>query len=165
MPKTLANQVKQALLRASLRRRGVVVFNNSVLSNVEFLGEARIEPYCRISGDPKVVVGHNFYMNSHCHVQGDIVFGDDVLLGPKVVIWGRDHGIAAGELIRKQERVRSPIRVGNDVWIAASCVVLRGVSIGDGAVLGAGAVVTKDIPSNAIAVGNPARVIKYRSDS
>jgi len=162
MPRTLKNRVAQVLLRRSLRKRGVIVFNNSVLSNVEFRGPARIEPYCRISGDPKVVIGRNFYMNVACQLLGDITFGDDVLLGPMVIMWGRDHGFAAGQPIREQPLKRAPIRVGNDVWIAGGCVVLRGVTIGDGAVVGAGAVVTRDIPPNAIAVGNPATVIKYR---
>lgn len=64
-----------------------------------------------------------------------------------------------------QKRIRkdAPI-IGNDVWIACNVVVLRGVTIGDGAVVGAGAVVTKDIPPYAIVVGNPCRVIKYRFD-
>lgn len=53
-------------------------------------------------------------------------------------------------------------RIGNDVWIGCNVVVLAGVSVGDGAVIGAGAVVTKDVPPYAVAVGNPAKVIKYR---
>ena len=165
MPKSFRDYVSKLLDRRALRRRGVIIRHHTVISNVEFLGEAKIEPYCRVSGNPKVVVGRNFYMNAFCHVLGDITFGDDVLLGPKVVMWGRDHGIAPGELIRSQPRAKSPIRVGNDVWIAASCVILRGVTIGDGAVIGAGAVVTRDIPENAIAVGNPAAIVKYRGDS
>ena len=162
MPKTFSHRLYQFLLRRSLRRRGVIAYNNTMIVNAEFLGPAKIEPYSRISGDPKVVIGRNFYMNAHCHVLGDVTFGDDVLLGPKVIMWGRDHGIAAGQLIREQPRRRAPIRVGNDVWIAGGAIVLRGVTIGDGAVIGAGAVVTRDIPPNAIAVGNPATVIKYR---
>ena len=55
-----------------------------------------------------------------------------------------------------------PLTIGNDVWIAANVCVLRGLTVGDGAVIGAGSVVTKDIPPYAIVVGNPAHVVKYR---
>lgn len=58
-----------------------------------------------------------------------------------------------------------PIKIGNDVWIGHSAIVLPGVTVGNGAVIGAGAVVSKDIPAYAVAVGNPAKIIKYRFDS
>ena len=73
-----------------------------------------------------------------------------------------DHGIEAGTLIKKQENICAPINIGNDVWIAANCVILKGVTISDGAVVGAKALVNRDIDENAIAVGIPAKVIKYR---
>ncbi|WP_311030059.1 CatB-related O-acetyltransferase [Mesorhizobium koreense] len=60
--------------------------------------------------------------------------------------------------------LRGPIRVGNDVWIGRRAVILSGVTIGDGAIIGAGAVVTKDVPPYAVVVGNPARVARYRFD-
>lgn len=101
-------------------------------------------------------------MNAHCHILGEITIGDNVLFGPKVVIWGRDHGIKKGQLICQQDHSHASVVIGDDVWIGAHVSVMKGIVIGDGAVIGAGSVVTKDIPRYAIAVGNPARVIKYR---
>ncbi|MDW5286458.1 CatB-related O-acetyltransferase [Alteromonas macleodii] len=63
------------------------------------------------------------------------------------------------------DRLASELKIGNDVWIAAGAVVLRGVTIGDGAVVGANAVVTKNVPPYAVVAGNPAKIIKYRFDS
>jgi acetyltransferase-like isoleucine patch superfamily enzyme len=60
------------------------------------------------------------------------------------------------------DRFKEPVVIGNDVWIGTGAIILRGLSVGDGAVIGAGAVVTKDVPPYAIVAGNPARVIKYR---
>lgn len=162
MPKTLRNRLRLHLEKRALRRRGVVIHNGAVFSNVEFLGPATIEPYSRLSGDPRIVAGRNFYLNAFCHVLGDIRFGDDVLIGPHAVLWGRDHGFEPGTRIREQPRRKEPIRIGDDVWIGASCVVLKGVTIGSGAVIGAGSVVTRDVPEAAVAVGNPAVVIRYR---
>jgi acetyltransferase-like isoleucine patch superfamily enzyme len=74
-----------------------------------------------------------------------------------------NHGIEHGTPIRTQPLEDDPVKIGNDVWIGAGCSILPGVTIGNGAVIGARAVVTKDIPENAIAVGVPAKVLKYRS--
>lgn len=162
MPKTLFNKVRLFLKKLLLRRKGVLISNNCTISGVNFTGKAQIEPYCRLTGDPEITIGNNFYMNAGCHILGEIIIGDDVLIGPKTVMWGRDHGILRGELIRKQPRVKKPIKVGNDVWIGANSTILKGVCIGDGAVIGAGSVVTRDVPECAIAVGNPAKVVKFR---
>ena len=154
-----------AVKRLMLRRHGVRVYNNSVLSGVTFRGTAIIEPYCRLSGDPKITVGTDFYLNSGCHLLGDIEIGDRVMIGPKTVIWGRDHGMALGTPMKHQAHIKAPIRIGNDVWIGANVTILKGVTITDGAVVGAASVVTKDVPSNAIVVGNPAKVVGYRQES
>ena len=162
MSKTIWFALKVWLKRKSLRTKGVVIHNNTVFSGVNFLGKALIEPYCRLSGDPKIIIGDNFYMNAGCHILGNITFGSNVMIGPKTVIWGRDHGIEQGKPMKVQKHIKLDINVDNDVWIGANVTILKGIKIGKGAVIGAGAVVTKDIPEYAVAVGNPAKVIKYR---
>ncbi|WP_214473862.1 CatB-related O-acetyltransferase [Mesorhizobium sp. dw_380] len=72
------------------------------------------------------------------------------------------HRISRKLLEIAEPHGKGPITVGNDVWLGARCVILSGVTIGDGAAIGAGSIVTKDIPPYAVAVGNPARVIRYR---
>ena len=131
MPKTLQNKVRLFVKRLLLRRKGVVIDHNCTFSGVNFAGRAHIEPYCRLIGDPEIIIGNNFYMNAGCHILGEIVIGNDVLIGPKTVIWGKSKGIRRGELIRKQPDIKRPIKIGNDVWIGANSTVLKGVCIGD----------------------------------
>ncbi|MEY8781479.1 DapH/DapD/GlmU-related protein [Allomuricauda sp. XS_ASV26] len=164
MAKSIKNRIKLFLEKTLLRFKNVKMYNNTVFSNISFNGSATIEPYCRLIGEPKIIVGNNFYMNAHCHILGNIKFGDNVMLGPKVVIWGRDHGMKIGLPMNAQPHVNKPIVIGEDVWIGAGAIILKGVKIGNGAVVGAGSVVTKDVPEYAIVVGNPARIIKRRTD-
>lgn len=154
-----------AFKRIYLRFFEVQVSNNCKLQKVRFLGKATIEPYCRICGETEagITIGNNFYMNAGCHILGEIYIGNDVLIGPKTVIWSRDHQISRSELIRKQPYLDKRIVIGDDVWIGANVTVLKGVEIGNGAVIGGGSVVVNDIPEYAVAVGNPAKVLKYRN--
>jgi acetyltransferase-like isoleucine patch superfamily enzyme len=162
MSKTIKNTIKLFIKKILLNRQGVVVHNNCTFGDVKFKGTAVIEPYCRLSGDSKIIIGDNFYMNAGCHIQGDITIGKDVMIGPKTVIWGRDHGLSKDMPIRMQEHIKQSISIGDDVWIGANVTILKGVNIANGVVIGAGSVVIKDIPEYAIVVGNPARIIKYR---
>ncbi|MDV2481191.1 acyltransferase [Methanoculleus sp. Wushi-C6] len=150
------------LKKIPLLIKGVKIRDHCAFVRVKFLGKARIEPYCRIIGDPEIIIGDTFYMNAGCHILGNIVIGNDVQIGPKTVIWGRDHGISRDRLIREQPHVKKAIHIGNDVWIGANVTVLKGVTLGDGAIVGAGSVVTKDVPDYAVVVGNPARIMRYR---
>jgi acetyltransferase-like isoleucine patch superfamily enzyme len=110
-----------------------------------------------------LVVGDHSYIGRWTVILAhqSVVIGNDCLIAPGCHITDVNHGIAQGELIRKQSLVSKPVRIGNDVWVGAGCSMLPGVTIGDGAVIGARAVVTHDIPAGAIAVGSPAKVIKY----
>lgn len=97
---------------------------------------------------------------------GNIILGTDVLIGPNVVLRASNHEFSRTDCpIIQQGHQGGKIIVGNDVWIAANVVVLPNVRIGDGAIIGAGAVVTNDIPDYAIAVGVPARAIRSRLKS
>jgi acetyltransferase-like isoleucine patch superfamily enzyme len=145
------------LHRRRLRRRDVVIRKGTQFENVRFEGSALIEADCRIQGDPEIAFGDNFYMNAFSDLRGDIQFGRDVLLGPKVVIWDRCDPTSVGERGR-----RAPVRIGDDVWIAAAAVIMGGVTIGSGCVVAAGCVVVEDLEPGAIAVGNPTRVVRHR---
>lgn len=164
MPKTIKNRIVLFLKKLALKRKGVIIHNNTIFGKVDFKGTAIIEPYCRIGGDPKITIGNNFYCNAYCHFLGEITFGNDVMIGPKTIIWGRDHGMKMGIPMKKQPHNRAPIIIKDDVWIGANAIILKGITIGKGAVIGAGSVVTKDVPDYAIVVGNPAKVVKYRNE-
>lgn len=104
-------------------------------------------------------IGKNVFINSCCRFQdqGGIYIGDDVLIGHNTTIATLNHDINPNE---RANLTPSPVKIGNKVWIGADCTILPGVEIGDGAVIGAGSVVTKNIPSNVVAAGNPAKIIK-----
>jgi len=94
----------------------------------------------------------------------DLEIGENTLIAPFCFICNFDHKFKdIGKAIKNQGFSSKPLVIGSDVWIGAKSIILKGVKIGEGSVIGAGSVVTKDIPSHSIAVGNPAKVIKRRS--
>jgi maltose O-acetyltransferase len=88
-----------------------------------------------------------------------ITIGDDVQVGPKRPVPDPDHPVAAEPRRAKLEAAK-PIVIGDNVWLGGGVILCPGVSIGENTVVGAGAVVTRDLPANVVAVGNPARVIR-----
>ena len=108
-----------------------------------------------------ISIGENFYSNVNLVIldEAPVRFGDNVFIAPNCGFYTAGHPIDATERNQGLEHAK-PITVGNDVWIGAQVCVLPGVTIGDNCVIGAGSVVTRDIPANSIAVGNPCRVIK-----
>ena len=112
-------------------------------------------------------IGDRTIFGHHCTlgVMDSLVIGPDCLIAEMVAIRDHNHRFD-GPMevpIREQGMARAPVRIGRNVWLAGKVTVLKGVSIGDNVVVGASAVVTKDIPTGAVAVGVPARVIRYRS--
>ena len=92
-----------------------------------------------------------------------ITIGDHSSISVGTFVTSDNCGTETGCTHREQPAVEADIHIGNDVWVGANSVILPGVTIHDGAIIGAGSVVTKDIPANAIAVGNPAKVVKDRA--
>ena len=104
-------------------------------------------------------IGKRVFINSGCcfQDQGGIELGDDVLIGQQVVIATLNHDLHPE---RRANMTPKPVKIGNKVWVGAHATILPGVTVGDGAVIAAGAVVTKDVPPNTVVGGVPAKVIK-----
>lgn len=120
-----------------------------------------IEPDFRCEFGKNIILGDDVYINFGCVMLdcGLITIGNNVLIGPNVGLFSGNHTIdaverAAGGLIPK------PITIGNRVWLCGNVSIVPGVTIGDDSVIGAGSVVTRDIPSGVVAAGNPCKVIR-----
>jgi acetyltransferase-like isoleucine patch superfamily enzyme len=115
-------------------------------------------------GNGGVRLGDRVEINNFSIVNGTggVDIGEDTLVGPGVRIISYQHRHARGETIRTQPVDAKPIRIGRDVWLGANAVILAGVTIGDGAVIAAGAVVREDVPPYAVVAGVPATIKKYR---
>lgn len=103
-------------------------------------------------------LGDRVYFNAHCVIldAAPITIGNDVLFGPAVQLYTVQHPIAAQERLSGIEWAE-PITIGNGAWLGGHSVILPGVTVGEGAVVAAGSVVTKDVPAGAVVKGNPAR--------
>ena len=112
-------------------------------------------------GGHHVHFGNSVYANFNLTLVDDthIYVGDYTMLGPNVVIATAGHPILP-ELREKAYQYNMPVHIGKNCWLGAGVIVLPGVTIGDNSVIGAGSVVTKDIPSNVVAVGNPCKVLR-----
>lgn len=128
-----------------------------------------IEPSFKCDYGYNIHVGENFFANFDCTILdvGEVRIGDNCFMGPNVSIYTPVHPLIAVERnIRTQNGKKAlieyakPVTIGDNVWFGGSVVINPGVTIGDNVVIGSGSVVTKDIPSNTIAAGNPCRIIR-----
>ena len=108
-------------------------------------------------GAEKIVIGRAAYINRATMIDASerVEIGEHAMIGPFCYVTDHDHKIGTAD-----ELVSEPTRIGAGCWLGAHVTVLKGVSIGDGSVVGAGSVVTKSLPENVVAVGNPARVLR-----
>ena len=109
----------------------------------------------------QISVGKRFFANFHFTVldKAKVTIGDDCFIGPNVSIYTACHSTDPIERNTRKEWAE-PVTIGDNVWIGGSVTILPGVTIGDNVTIGGGSVVTKDIPSNVVAVGNPCHVVK-----
>ena len=105
-------------------------------------------------------VGNNFYAGYNCVMldYAEIKIGDNCLIGPNVGIYTTSHNLNPVE--RYKTGFDEPIKIGNNVWIGGNACIMPGIKIGDNSVIGAGSVVTKDIPAGVVAAGNPCKVVR-----
>jgi len=123
--------------------------------------EIWIEPPVHMAYGTNVHIGNHFYANFNLVIVDDIdvYIGEHVMIAPNVTITPTGHPVDP-EIRKPGTQFSIPVRIGNDVWIGSNVVILPGVNIGDNSVIGAGSVVTHDIPENVVAVGNPCRILR-----
>ncbi|WP_028402005.1 sugar O-acetyltransferase [Ectobacillus panaciterrae] len=120
-----------------------------------------IEPNFRCEFGYNIEVGDNFFANFDCIILdcGKIKIGNNVWLGPRVQIYSVNH-VMEPQARKEGYEIAAPVNIADNVWVGGNTVINMGVSIGENSIIGSGSVVTKDIPANVVAVGNPCRVIK-----
>ena len=132
-------------------------------------GMTRIHSSVSLSSPHKQIsFGHHVQLGPHCHISADIQFGNYVLCAAYVSFIGKNEhrfDIPGSTVWNSPRGIDKPTIIGNDVWIGHGSIIIGGVNIGDGCVIAAGSVVTKDIPAFCIVGGNPAKIIKKRFES
>ncbi|MFT6069499.1 MAG: galactoside O-acetyltransferase [Bacteriovoracaceae bacterium] len=144
----------------------------SIPENIEIGEGFGISQGCMIlaqglNSGSQVKIGRNVKLNFNVMINADnggvIEIGDDVLIGPNVVMRAANHKFDSTELaICQQGHSAGNIKIGNNVWLGSGVTILPNVSVGEGSIVAAGAVVTKDVPAFSITAGVPAKVIKNR---
>jgi acetyltransferase-like isoleucine patch superfamily enzyme len=128
------------------------------------------EGVCLVIGGPpranKLVIGAGTYINRYTILDAheQLHIGGRVMIGPHCYITDADHGTDPGSSVQSQPMKRSPVIIEDEVWLGAHVTVLPGVRIGKGAVVGAGSVVTRNVPAMTIVAGVPARILRRRDD-
>lgn len=114
---------------------------------------------------PALKIGDNSGVGIRCEVNGEVTIGNDVMMGPEVVIYTSSHAHDRIDIpmIEQGSEETRPVTIGNDVWIGRRAMIMPGVNIGNGCIIGAGAVVTKDVPDYCIVGGVPAKIVKRRN--
>lgn len=122
---------------------------------------AYVEPPLFVDYGEHVHLGARAYLNTGCVLLdcNRIELGDDVFFGPAVHVYTATHPVDPEERIRGPE-LALPVRIGARVWVGGASVILPGVTIGEGSTIGAGSVVTRDVPARCVAAGNPCRVMR-----
>jgi maltose O-acetyltransferase len=123
-----------------------------------------IGPGVSIHGYKHISIGTNVRVLHRSSVLGNggLTIGDNVRLAPEVTVLTRNHDYNSEALPYDNSYVNKPVTIEDNVWVGTKAIILPGVTVAEGAIIAAGAVVTKDVPRLAICGGNPARILKYR---
>jgi maltose O-acetyltransferase len=164
----LYDPMQPELVEARQRARGVLARYNATPEE-----QLLRELFARVGEEPVIEppffcdygtntsIGDRFYANTGCIFldSAPVTIGDSVLFGPAVQLFAVTHPLEA-ELRAQGLEYAEPIAIGDDVWLGGGAIVLSGVTIGDRAVVGAGSVVTRDVPADVVVAGSPARIIR-----
>ena len=167
-PRTMVKRGRKITLGDSVVvERGVMLWVDAERSYITIGDDSYLSSHCILNTfNGWITIGNNCTVNSYAilYGHGGLQIGNDVRIAPQVMIMPMNHIFDDPNIpIRKQGIQAQGVKIEDDVWLGAGAIVLDGVTIGKGSVIGAGAVVTKDIPPYSVAVGVPARVTKKRN--
>ncbi len=158
---------KEIIFDYNSLRPSEVKRRNTLLRNLfgKTKGRFFLEPPFRCDYGYNIEIGENFYSNYNLTILDceKVIIGDNVMIAPNVCIFTAGHPI---HFEKRNEGLEYafPIKIGDNVWIGGNVVINPGITIGKNIVIGSGSVVTKDIPNNVIAVGNPCKVVRKITD-
>jgi len=165
MPYGFINIMKKIIKRIN---RKILILKRGYVCDAKIESGVKILKGCLIDKFSKV--GKYTFINTNCTVTRAVI-GNYCFIGSNVVIGPGEHNLnrisISGHFYADgyEELTQKPVEIGHDVWIGTYAIIMRGVKIGTGAVIGAGSIVTKNVPDYAVVVGSPAKIIKYRFNS
>lgn len=161
-------RAKEIVFRYNSLQPSMIEERNELLKSLfgSVKGNFFIEPPFRCDYGCNIEIGENFYANYNLVILdcAKVTIGDNVLIGPNVGIYTAGHPLHF-ELRNEEWEFACPITIEDNVWIGGNVVLNPGVTIGRNSVVGSGSVLTKDIPANVVAAGNPCRVIREITDA
>lgn len=161
-------RAKEIVFRYNSLQPSMIEERNELLKSLfgSVKGNFFIEPPFRCDYGSNIEIGENFYANYNLVILdcAKVTIGDNVLIGPNVGIYTAGHPLHF-ELRNEEWEFACPITIEDNVWIGGNVVLNPGVTVGRNSVVGSGSVVTKDIPANVVAAGNPCRVIREITDA
>lgn len=151
-------------------RQAIALFFTDNIYGIKHLGSCgkstNVRPSASLANSFNIFLGENVHVQRHVYLwagkNSKITIGDHTIIGPGSFITSDNHGIKKNQLIRDQEGEEKGITIGSDVWLGSYSIILPGVNIGDGAVVAAGSVVTKNVKPYAVVAGVPAKEISQR---
>jgi acetyltransferase-like isoleucine patch superfamily enzyme len=155
--------------RAQIEHGAILRANTSAKPGVTLGEDTSIKEYTVLNANQgRISLGERCWLGPHCLIygNGDVTIGNDVLIAAHTTINSISHVATRTDVPMSSQGIYcDPVVIEDDVWIGLNCTILQGVTIGKGSIIGAGAVVTKDIPPYSIALGVPARVTGQRKPS
>jgi maltose O-acetyltransferase len=151
----LVQEFNNCQIEDSKRKEGII---KKLFGSVGVMPSIEHNFHCDLGYN--IHIGDHFYAGYNCTIldMAEVRIGDNCMIGPNVGIYTAGHSIEPKD--RNKSGYAIPITIGNDVWIGGSCVILPGTNIGDNSIIAAGSVVTKNVPTNTIVAGNPAKILK-----